>query len=323
MKLSTLVVFTIGLILVSCKNSLQKTEKNTTISGKLYSKGSNKIYLKKVDNFNYLNDDFIIDSTTISTDGEFEFELSELPTNLISLSTKKYLPASYIILRRFPHNYFFSSCSNFFASEPSFYLNSNDSINIEWHDNRIVDSIVHKNQSNNNQTTFREYYLNASKNVAGHLDRENTLDYLKAWSMVQDYQKKEFKLINLTKIYVENSFDNYMYSEIVLNNLNGYLNWFEDFYPDKVHSAIIEQKESDLYNQIFLKYLGHSWNPNSFEYYKFTERFVNYQMNIHNKSFKTYYVPSPEKMRIAEKVLKGKNKERYLRILDSQIKNVL
>ena len=46
-------------------------------------------------------------------------------------------------------------------------------------------------------------------------------------------------------------------------------------------------------------------------------------MNLKNKSFKAYYKPSMEKREIAVKILTGKNRERYLSILDRQIKNVL
>lgn len=276
-----------------------------------------------IDNFDYLSDNYIIDSTLVSENGEFEFEIKQLPSNLFSLSTKNYQPSSYIMLRQAPHHYYYGSCARFFAAEPTLYLSENDSVNIEWFDNKGLDSIVHRTSSGKKQNIMQKYYASMSSNVASHLDRENPLDYQTAWESVLIDQQEDLNSIDISKIENVHSFENYMYSEIVLNNLNAYLNLFEDIHINKVKPAIIKQEKSDLYNQIFAKYTDHFWNPHSFEYYKFTERFVNYHMNIKNKSFNTYYEPSSEKRKTAAKVLTGKNRERYLSILDRQIKNVL
>lgn len=43
------------------------------ISGKLFSSKSKMIYLNKIDHFDYLNDEYTIDSTSVSENGEFKF----------------------------------------------------------------------------------------------------------------------------------------------------------------------------------------------------------------------------------------------------------
>lgn len=321
--LRILLLFILTLAIFSCKEENSEKKKLLTISGKLISSESKIVYLKMIDNFDYLTDNYIVDSTLVSSNGHFEFKIEHLPSNLLSLSTKNYQPASYIVLRQAPDKYYYGSCARFFASEPTLYLSNTDSVNIEWFDNKGLDSIVHKTSIGKNQNIMRNYYSNISDNVAGHLDRENPLDSQIAWNNVLKDQQEDLISFDISGIKDVNSFENYMYSEIVLNNLNGYLNWYEDVYFDKVNSAIESQRKTGLYNQIFTTYIDHLWNPNSFEYYKFTERFVNYHMNLKNKSFKAYYKPSMEKRERAEKILTGKNRERYLSILDRQIKNVL
>jgi hypothetical protein len=318
-----IILLALTFIFISCKKDSSETKKAITISGKLISSESKIVYLKMIDNFNYLTNNYLIDSTTVSSEGKFEFRLDYLPSNLLTLSTNNYQPISYRVLTQMPDKYYFGGCALSFASEPTLYLAENDSVNIEWFDNKHLDSIIHKTDIAKNQNIMQKYYANIGENIAGNLDRENLLDYQTAWDNVLNDQKKDLKSIDIAKIDIVDSFENYIYSEITLFNLNMYLNWFEDAYPDKVKSAIINLNESDLYNKIFAKYSDHLWNPKSFDYYKFTERFVNYNMNIKNQSFKTYYKPSKEKRKVAEKVLKGKNKERYLSILDEQIKNVL
>lgn len=309
-------------ILISCKRQNSETKKTITISGKLISDKSKIVYLKMIDNFNYLTNNYLIDSTTISEDGKFEFKIEQLPSNLLSLSTNNYPPVSYRVLNEMPDKYYFGGCARSFASEPTLYLTENDSVNIEWFDKEHLDSIIHKTDLAKNQNIMQKYYANIQENVAGNLDRENPLDYQTAWENVLIDQKKDLKSIDISKIDMVDSFENYIYSEITLFNLNMYLNWFEDIHPEKVNSAIINLDKSDFYSQIFAKYSDHLWNPKSFDYYKFTERYVNYHMNIKNKSFETYYKPSIEKREVAEKVLNGENKKKYLATLDEQIKNV-
>ena len=203
MKLKFFIIILLGFTMHSCKEEKQTASQKINISGKLFSAESNTIYLKQIDNFNYLTDNYIIDSTTISSDGKFEFHLDSLPSNLMSLSTENYKPASYIVLRQLPDKYYFGSCARFLAAEPSFYIGKNDSINIDWYD-KAMDSVIHKTDLAGNQDTMHKFYRNIAKNVAGQLDRENPLDYGTAWEKVLKDQKKDLNLIDITKINIEN-----------------------------------------------------------------------------------------------------------------------
>lgn len=102
-----------------------------------------------------------------------------------------------------------------------------------------------------------------------------------------------------------------------------YLNWFEKHYPENVEASIKNPKTQKFYSNIFSDYNKHKWNSKSLEYYKFTERYVNHYMNIDANSFKHYYKPSEKKRKLAEKLLDGENRKRYLTLIDKQMKNVL
>ncbi len=306
---------------ISCRKQKLEIEKTITISGKLISNRTKIVYLKMIDNFNYLGDNYIVDSTMVSNEGEFKFKVNKSSSNLLSLSITNKEPFSYRVLREIPDKYYFGSCAKFFAAEPTFYVSANDSINIDWFNREGLDSVIHKTHLKKTQNLMYQYYSNAHKSVAANLYEEDSIDYETAWNKVIKDQENKLKLIDTFKIRTTESFENYMYTEIVLNNMNIYLNWFENKYPNRVNSAILNSNNDNFYNQILTKYSNHLWNSKSFEYYKFTERFVNYHMNLKNQIFKTYYEPTKEKKQIAKKVLKGKNRKLYLSVLEKQIRN--
>ena len=133
----------------------------------------------------------------------------------------------------------------------------------------------------------------------------------------------DLKSIEDNNSSLNESFNNFIYSEIYLGHLNKFLSWYEEFYPENVELAINNPLSNSIYLEIFNEYNNHNWNSKSLEYYKFTERYVNHHMNIESKSFKNYYEPTEIKRNLADRVLERENRERYLELIDKRIKNVL
>lgn len=318
---SIYLILSSAIIILSCN---KKTNKDgTIISGKLMSSKAKTIYLNLIDNFDYLSDEFIIDSTSVSETGEFIFNSQNLNSKLVTLTTEKFTPFTYQIYRIAPQTYNVGNCAKFFTNIPTFYISSEKNININWIENFDIDSISSPNNTGVLQVKLRNFYLNSNKINASNLDYNKKLDYKTNWGQLLIEKNFDLKAVNLDNIKIENSFDNYLYSEIYLGHLNMFLNWFEHNFPEKVKNSINHTRADDFYSAIFLEYNEHKWNSKSLEYYKFTERFVNYYMNIQSKSFENYYQPTENKRKLAEKVLSGKNRKLYLRLLDERIKNVL
>jgi hypothetical protein len=219
------------LVVLSCNNKAE--EGATIISGKLISPKSQTVYLNAINHFDNMSEDYIIDSTNISANGEFKFNEHNLNSKLVSITTEKFKPYTYQIYSKAPQTYFFGNCEKFFTSIPTFYITNENTLKINWH------------QTSN--------------------------------------------------IEVETSFDNYLYSEIYLGHLNKFLNWFEENFPEEVENSLKNPNSDIFYSNIFREYNEHIWNSKSLEYYKFTERYVNYNMNIQSKSFENYYQSTEKK----------------------------
>ncbi|WP_420603015.1 hypothetical protein [Flagellimonas sp.] len=308
------------ILILSCKDNLEKKE--TSISGKLVSSNSKIIYLNVIDHFDYFNDGYIVDSTTVAANGEFRFNRRNLESKLVSLTTEKFKPITYQIFRNAPQTYYFGSCEKFFTNTPFFYITKEESIHIDWYKNKSVDSISSPDNSGFLQVKMREFYLSSKVNEVGNLDYDSKQNIETNWEQMLVERNHDLKAINLDNANLENSFDNYLYTEIYLGHLNQFLNWFEEYYPEKVEAAINNSELKNVYSSVFSEYRSHRWNSKSLEYYKFTERYVNHHMNIQSKSFEHYYTPSEKKRKLAQQVLSDKNKERYLSLIDEQMKNL-
>lgn len=321
MTFKLIVLFFTSIVISSCLG--QTESKKTSISGKLFSSAGKTVYLNKIDHFDYLNDKFTIDSTTVSENGEFRFDGQNLDSQLVSLTTEKFKPYTYQIFSAAPQTYYFGNCEKFFTSIPTFYVTDEESIDINWHETQSIDSISSPNNSGLAQIQLREFYLNSKKIDASNLNYDNKQDFEENWEQMLIEKDFDLKKVNFENIKLEKSFDNYLYTEIYLGHLNQFLNWFEEHFPGDVKTSIQNPKLENFYSNIFTEYKRHKWNSKSLEYYKFTERYVNHYMNIQTKSFEHYYKPSDKKRELAAMVLDGKNKERYLTLVDKQLKNVL
>ncbi len=321
MKLNLLTILLSSFLILSCNN--KNENKETSISGKLFSSKSKTVYLNIVDHFDYLNDGFTIDSTSVSENGKFTFNSRNLDSKLVTLSTEKFRPYTYQILSIAPQTYYFGNCEKFFTSIPTFYITDEDFIDINWFETQSIDSISSPDNSGFLQVKLREFYLNSKNIEASNLDYDTKQSIETNWEQLLIEKNFDLKKVNLDNIRIETNFDNYLYTEIYLGHLNQFLNWFEQYYPENVKASISDPKLENIYSNIFSEYNKHKWNSKSFEYYKFTERYVNHHMNIQSKSFENYYKPSENKRKLAKEVLNGNNRERYLTLIDKQIKNVL
>ena len=321
MKLNLFTILLSSFLIFSCSD--KEENKETLISGKLFSSKAKTVYLNIIDHFDYLNDGFTIDSTSVSENGEFMFNRQNLDSKLVSLTTKIFKPYTYQIFSVAPQTYYYGNCEKFFTSIPTFYITDEESININWYETQSIDSISSPDNSGFLQVKLREFYLNSKNIEASNLDYDIKQSIETNLKQMLAEKNFDLKKVNLKNISLENNFDNYLYTEIYLGHLNQFLNWFEQYYPENVKASISNPELKNIYSNIFSEYNNHMWNSKSLEYYKFTERYVNYFMNIQSNSFENYYNPSREKIKLAERVLKGKNKERYLTLVDKQIKNVL
>jgi hypothetical protein len=309
------------LTILSCNKGNEKI--GTIISGKINSADSGTVYLNEINHFDNLSESYTIDSTSISTNGEFKFKKHNLNSKLVSISTEKFKPFTYQIYSSAPQTYFFGNCEKFFTSIPTFYISNEDRININWTETKSIDSISSPDKTGILQVKLRDFYLKSNNIGKSKLDFDQKSDYKANWKQMQIEKEFDLKSVDLNNIKNENSFDNYLYSEIYLGHLNKFLNWFEQNFPEKVKNSIKNPKSDSFYSDIFREYDKHKWNSKSLEYYKFTERYVNYNMNIQSKSFKNYYQPTENKRKVAEKVLSGNNIKLYLNLIDGRIKNVL
>ncbi|WP_422349347.1 hypothetical protein [Flagellimonas sp.] len=315
-----LILFLVATIL-SCNTKTNK--KGTIIYGKINSAESGTVYLNEIDHFDNLNENFTIDSTAISKNGAFKFKRHNLNSKLVSISTEKFKPFTYQIYSTAPQTYFFGNCEKFFTSIPTFYISNEETININWTETKSIDSISSPDNSGALQVKLRDFYLNSNRIGKGKLDYDVKSDYKTYWEQMLIERDLDLKAVDRNNIKTENSFDNYVYSEIYLGHLNKYLNWFEQNFPDQVESLIKNPESDKFYSNIFQEYNMHQWNSKSLEYYKFTERYLNYHMNIRGKSFENYYKSTQDKRRVAETILSGKNKQRYLKLIDLRMNNDL
>lgn len=321
MKLRLILGNVLIVTISSCTNPT--ISPTTTISGRIINSDASYIYLNRIDHFDYLNNDYVIDSTTISANGEFQFVLENLESELVSLTTHKFEPYTYQILKNAPETYYYGNCEKFFTAIPTLYIFEEQSIQLNWLETPEIDSISSPDNSGLAQIRLREYYLNSRKVDGSSLNYDQASDFELTWNQMRRELNHDLIQVDMDKIIEESSLENYLYTEIYLGHLNEYLNWFEQYFPDKVNEYIRSEDSNNFYSSIFSEYQDHSWNARSFEYYKFSERFVNHQMNLQKKSFKNYYQPSREKLEIANETLNGKNQEKYLRLLEKQLETDL
>jgi len=307
------IYFIFILIIISCQNEIKKdSSANVVLRGEIIT-DKQKMYIKNMNTFDYLNEEFIIDSVQIDENGKFEFNLDRSKHQLFSLSLNKNRPSNYILMQDAPEIYYFATCAATFTQNPTIYLDDIDTMKLIWKEDGRIPIIKHFNKNQK----LHEYFLNIQNKLSSTIEDIENPDSV--WNIFLIDEVNALKDIDTTKVNIPNSFDNYMFTEVKLYTINNYLKWYESIHPTLVLKSIQSQDKSSLYNRMFDKYKEHQWNKNSFEYFKFTEKVVTHYMNIENSQFNEYYEPSKEKLRIASKYLKGITKTKYIEILNKLI----
>ncbi len=304
-----LIVIIVTIFLFSCKN--EKIEQ-FTISGKSSELIGDTIFLKKFKHFEYLDDNYILDTCIVDSEGKFNFEIKTTYPKLVSITKHNKLPNTYQVFKNTPDIFYYSFCANFLAETPTLYLEKNSDYKIQHWDSKLNDSsIVYDNVKLN---LLRKYYRNADYRK-GFVD--NNREFLniskeKAWENVKKIRDSFLKEYNLNEEFKQDSFENYLKTEILLGSINDYLIW----YKNQENNGI----KNDFYKELMETYNLKEWNSYSVEYYKMTEQFITYQLNLKYNKNVDYYEPSNDKIEFAKKYARSNISEIYFRNIERLIK---
>jgi len=274
------------------------------ISGHTEALIGDTIYLKKLDHFDYLNQEYIIDSSIVDEHGDFQFQIDDRKDKLITLSRYKSAPNTNQIFKDEPEHYYYSFCANFFAMNPTLYVEGNKNYEISHWDTSNSDTSI--SYVSDKQNKMRTHYRNID--FRGKLSDVNR-DFIQltkenAWAIIEQYRGEKLKLMELTDSFPINSFEHHLKTELYLGAINAYLIW----YSYETDGAI----DGSFYKSLMDQYHSEQWNPNSVEYFKLTERYVTYQLNLKHGATEDYYKPSIEKIEFAKRFASKNVKEQYV-----------
>jgi hypothetical protein len=151
--------------------------------------------LKKFNHFDYLDDNYILDTCIVNDKGEFSFKIKESYPKLVSLTSHNKPPNTYQVFKNSPEIFYYSFCANFLAQKPTLYLEKNSNYKIEHWDSKLNDSsIVYSNKKLNQ---LRKYYRHVDYRKGYIDDNRDFLDITKeeAWgnvSKIRDSLLSEF-----------------------------------------------------------------------------------------------------------------------------------
>lgn len=312
-KAKSIIILTLVIISTSCgyKSKSPALDK-VVIKGNIQGTDSTFVYLKHINPFNY-NNNSILDSSLVKTNGDFEFEIKKTLPLLINISKNgKQHPVNQV-LRRDPHNYYYGYCAMFYTPEPTLLLTNKSIIQLDWKVGERFDSYTFDASIASDQEIFYNYYR--QENIGDFLRYEDgnftIMDPQIAWNSIEQTTNELVIKYGLNNTNLEDIFHNYLYTEIKLGAINEYLNWYEYLFSDELQKAFANNRIPDIYTNPFKLYANSHWNIQSVEYYKMTERFITYNMNKSLNKFRQYYPPSVSKISMARKVLKPKVADKY------------
>lgn len=288
-------------VLAGCSGKEAATE--YSIRGKAPEAAGDTVYVHKYDHFDYSNKDYILDSTIVDEQGNFEFSFSYEPDKLVYVSQYNAPPPSYRVLRPEPEYYYYSFCANFFGMEPTLYLENDKAYKIShWDQNNSDSSIKFEDQK---MDLLRNYYRTV--NYRTDLSDENrdplNIDPELAWQMLQNKREGFLKEYQLEKDQPVDTFEGYLKTEILLGAVNDFFVW----YKNREDS----EEDPELVEKILQEYHSANWNSNSVEYFKLTERYVTHQMNLQKGQSATYYPPNEDKLEYAMSYSREDIREQY------------
>lgn len=305
-----LLLLTLILGIFTCTAQTEKIK----FTGNAKDLAGDTIYLKKYAHFDYLDDDFILDSATVDEEGNFQLEMDDRGAQLVLISPYSNEPPSYQILRKNPDHYYYSMCMNFFGRNPTIYAESGNNYQVDHWDQKNDDLSVRF--ADENQKKLRSYYREID--YRGLVSDENRkllhLPAAEAWSRIEKERDERLSALNLDKDFPVQSFEHYLKTEITLGAVNEFLIW----YNNKTDGSI----ENDLYKGLMDQYTAEEWNPHSMSYFKLTERFITYQLNLKHGKTEDYFAPSEEKLETAQKFARRNIKDKYVSNLNRTLKKM-
>lgn len=286
------------LFLWSCSDRSSKT----IITGNSKTLAGQTVYLKKYSHFDYL-EEYMIDSTVIDPDGSFTFNLEVDEPELLTIGKFNNPPATYMVLRDRPDHYYYSFCEKFFGFDPLFYVEQGTNYKIS-HWNKEEDEVTYMDDRHN---LLRKYYKNIDwkKDLRDPNRDPLQMDAEKAWELVSSQRDSVLAELDFTGELENESFENYLKTEIELGSLNEFLLWN--------YRQSENPLEGELLDQIMETYNSGNWNPNSIELYKLTERYISHRMNRQKGKNLYYYEPDVKKIAMAEKYADPRIREKFIR----------
>ncbi|SDH52244.1 hypothetical protein [Winogradskyella thalassocola] len=303
-----LVVLILATLLFNCQN--KKKDKHT-ISGTNLELIGDTMFLKKFQHFDYLDKNYILDIAVVNDKGEFSFEVKDTYPKLVSITNHNKPPNTYQVFKDSPEIFYYSFCANFLAETPTLYLENNSNYIIKHWDSKLNDSSIVYNSKKLNQ--LRKYYRNVDYRK-GYIDNNREfLDITKeeAWKNVSKIRDSFLKDFDLDQDVSENTYEHYLKTEITLGAVNDFLIW----YFRKTDNTI----DDDFYKTLMETYNSEHWHPNSVEYYKLTEHYINYKLNTKHNKIEKYYEPSIEKYEVAKAYARENIKKLYIQNIERLI----
>lgn len=286
-------------LLSSCSNSSKKSIapnseiKLTTIVGNSTDFIGKTVYLKDNNHFNFLLEEFELDSAVIDSEGDFKLEVEIKEPKLIRID---YLvntaPGTLREFKNTPEHYQYLLCKNFLGNYPTLYIEPGKKYKIiNWDKRRDTTSVIYEDS---NQNQLRKYYWDAAYYDAVRKNRKvRNLEIDVAWERVKKLKDSLITDLNLNSEIDAGSFKHYLKSEVVLGASNWFFNWFD--------SMELTNYKHPSYREALSVYYDDEWNKGSLHYFKVTERLINTKLNEKYGSFKVYYEPSKDKLEMATK----------------------
>lgn len=308
-KYYSLLSILVYIVLAACNNQAN----NIVIKGNIKNYEGKLLYAKQIDAISY-HSNSLLDSAIVDENGAFEFELSQTTPMLLNLSKYNRQHPVHSVLQDDPETYYYGYCAMFYIPEPTLYLDEPARVELDWTVKNQLDSFSFQYTNVDAQKEFYQYYLkeNLSEGLYEEGGNFKPMTIEKAWGIIEQVTNETLAKYKVQEQGKENSFQNYLHTEIKLGGINMLLNWLEHLHKDQLEEAFSSGVLPSLYTHAFELYTNGQWNSKSVEYYKMTERFLTFNLNKAYGKFEQYYPPNEEKLNMAKKVLSPLILDKYV-----------
>lgn len=239
---------------------------------KINYKEGQKIYINKINYFEYNQDNYLIDSTIVENQ-IVTFKKLNPQQEYFVLSEEKETPLTYLPLRQIREHYTSMFCSNFYAYhnyliiDDSFDLSENEYL-IDFQTRLSKKSFDQKLMRNGK---FKKMSIEAAQKIV-EKRKDQFLDHLNQNS--QNFSE-EFK--------------DYIRTEIILGANNQFLNWYEETENNSIEKEFLKTQKSLIHEEVYNNFMKNKWNIHSIQYFRTIERILNYEESKIRNKFDTYY----------------------------------